>query len=167
VVWYIKLHSTFVKLGFSRCASDHCVWIWAKDGVQVIIPTYVDDLIIACKTVPLLKRIKEELKLEYKIHDLGLVAYTLGIEIIRDRANRRLYLSQRKHIGEVLDRFNMTDACPVSTPLAKSSPLTKEDCPQTPEDLEYMKSVPYLSAVGSLMYLSVGTCPDNYIMGHK
>ena len=45
----------------------------------------------------------------------------------------------------------------MSTPLAKSVPLTKEDCPQTPEDLEYMKSVPYLSAVGSLMYLAVGT----------
>ena len=158
--WYIKLHSTFVKLGFSRCASDHCVWIWAKDGVKVIIPAYVDDLIIACKNVPLLKCIKEELKLEYKVRDLGPVAYTLGIEIIRDRANRRLYLSQRKHIGDVLDRFNMADARPVSTPLAKSSPLTKEDCPQTPEDLEYMKSVPYLSAVGSLMYLSVGTRAD-------
>jgi hypothetical protein len=39
-------------------------------------------------------------------------------------------------------------------------PLMKEDCPQTPEDLEYMRSVPYLSAVGSLMYLAVGTRPD-------
>jgi hypothetical protein len=39
-------------------------------------------------------------------------------------------------------------------------PLTKEDCPQTPEELEYMRSVPYLSAVGSLMYLAVGTRPD-------
>ena len=71
-----------------------------------------------------------------------------------------MYLSQRKHIKDVLDRFNMANARPVLTPLAKSSPLTKEDCPQTPEELEYMKSVPYLSAVGSLMYLSVGTHPD-------
>ena len=53
----------------------------------------------------------------------------------------------------------MTDAQPVSTPLAKSVPLSKEDCPQTPEDSEYMHSVPYLSAVGSLM-LAVGTRPD-------
>jgi hypothetical protein len=34
--WYQKLHSTFVALGFSRCASDHCVWVWAKDGIKVI-----------------------------------------------------------------------------------------------------------------------------------
>jgi len=158
--WYQKLHATFVSLGFSRCASDHCVWVWAKDGIKVIIPAYVDDLTIACKHTPTLKHIKAELHKQYKMHDLGPIKYILGIEIIRDRANRTMYLSQRKHIGDVLARFNMTDARPVSTPLAKSVPLTKEDCPQSPEDLEYMSSVPYLSAVGSLMYLAVGTRPD-------
>jgi hypothetical protein len=158
--WYQKLHSTFVALGFSRCASDHCVWVWAKDGFKVIIPAYVDDLTIACNHTPTLKRIKAELHKKYKMHDLGAIKYILGIEIIRDRANRTMYLSQRKHVGDVLARFNMTDARPVSTPLAKSAPLTKEDCPQSSEDLEYMKSVPYLSAVGSLMYLAVGTRPD-------
>ena len=94
------------------------------------------------------------------MRDLGAIALILGIEIIRDQANRKMYLSQRKHISDVLDHFQMADSRSVSTPLSKSSPLTKEDCPQSPEDSEYMKSVPYLSAVGSLMYLSVGTRPD-------
>jgi hypothetical protein len=129
--WYQKLHSTFVALGFSRCASDHCVWVWAKNGIKVIIPAYVDDLTIACKHTPTLKHIKAELHKQYKMHDLGPIKYILGIEIIRDRANRTMYLSQRKHIGDVLARFNMTDARPVLTPLAKSVPLTKEDCPQS------------------------------------
>ena len=155
--WYQKLHSTLSDLGFSCCASDHCVWIWAKNGIKVIIPAYVDDLTIACNNTPALKRIKEELKKQYKMHDLGPIACILGIEVIQDCANRKMYLSQRKHIKDVLDRFNMANAWPVLTPLAKSSPLTKEDCPQSSEELEYMKSVPYLSAVGSLMYLSVGT----------
>jgi hypothetical protein len=158
--WYHKLHTTFTELGFSRCASDHCVWVWAKDGIKVIVPAYVDDLTLACKHQPTLNRIKEELKKRYKMHDLGPIKYILGIEVIRDRANRSMLLSQRKHISDVLERFQMTDARPVSTPLAKSMPLTKEDCPQTPEEVEYMRSVPYLSAVGSLMYLAVGTRPD-------
>ena len=158
--WYQKLHTTLTDLGFSRCASDHCVWIWAKNGIKVIMPAYVDDLTIACNNPPALERIKSELKKRFKMHDLGSIKCILGIEVTRDRANRKIYLSQRKHIGDVLDRFQMTDSRPVSTPLSKSDTLSKEDCPQTPEDLEYMKSVPYLSAVGSLMYLSVGTRPD-------
>ena len=68
--WYQKLHSTFVDLGFSRCASDHCVWVWAKDGIKVI-PAYVDDLTIACNNTPTLTHIKEQLSSRYKMHDLG------------------------------------------------------------------------------------------------
>ena len=158
--WYKKLHSTFTDLGFSRCASDHSVFIWAKDGIRVIIPAYVDDLTIACKHTPTLKRVKGELQKRYKMHDGGPIECILGIEITRDRPNRTMYLSQRKHICDVLDRFQLADARPAPTPLAKSAPLSKDDCPQSPEELEYMCSVPYLSAVGSLMYLAVGTRPD-------
>ena len=88
-----------MDLGFSRCASDHCVWVWAKDGIKVIIPAYVDDLTIACNNTPTLTRIKEQLSSRYKMHDLGPIKYILGIEVIWDQANRKMFLSQRKHIG--------------------------------------------------------------------
>jgi hypothetical protein len=59
--------------------------------------------------IPTLKRVKEELCQVYKMHDLGPIKYILGIEVIRDRPNRTMYLSQRKHVGDVLERFQMTD----------------------------------------------------------
>lgn len=38
--------------------------------------------------------------------------------------------------------------------------------PLSADEKAYMASVPYLSAVGSLMYLAVGTCPDiSYAVG--
>ena len=49
---------------------------------------------------------------------------------------------------------------PVSTPLASHFKLTKEMCPKTQEEIEYMSRVPYSSAVGSLMYAMVCTRPD-------
>jgi hypothetical protein len=33
-------------------------------------------------------------------------------------------------------------------------------CPLTPEELAEMKDVPYINAVGALMFLAVSTCPD-------
>ena len=53
--WYQKLHNTFTDLGFPCCASDHCVWIWAKDGIKVVIPAYVDDLTVSCNNPPAMK----------------------------------------------------------------------------------------------------------------
>ena len=44
--------------------------------------------------------------------------------------------------------------------ISKAHPLTADDCPTTDEEKAYMASIPYLSAVGSLMYLAVGTRPD-------
>ena len=48
----------------------------------------------------------------------------------------------------------------VSTPLASHFKLTKEMCPKTQEEREYMSTVPYSLAVGSLMYAMVCTRPD-------
>ena len=85
--------------------------------------------------------------------------YILGIQVHCDRPNRHIYLSQVKHIDDVLKKLNMSNCRPVSTPLDKSVTLLKDDCPDSPEEIADMSSVPYLSAVGSLMYLA-GTRPD-------
>jgi hypothetical protein len=60
----------------------------------------------------------------------------------------------------VLERFRMQNKKLVSTPLANHFKLTKEMCPKTQEEIEYMSRVPYSSAVGSLMYVMVYTRPD-------
>ena len=54
----------------------------------------------------------------------------------------------------------MQDAKPVSTPLASHFKLTKEMCPKTQEEIDYMSKVPYSSIVGSLMYAMVCTRPN-------
>ncbi|KAJ3991368.1 hypothetical protein F5050DRAFT_1540731, partial [Lentinula boryana] len=53
-----------------------------------------------------------------------------------------------------LDEFNMQDAKPVSTPMDPGVTLSKDDCPKTPEEIEEMRNIPYMSAVGSLLFLA-------------
>lgn len=84
----------------------------------------------------------------------------MGIKITRDRKNRRLWLSQEKYIERVLAWFNMNNAKPVSIPLANHFKLSKRSCPSSKEEIGEMSSVPYSSAVGSLMYAMVCTRPD-------
>jgi len=92
--------------------------------------------------------------------DLGAAKRIPGMKIIRDRQKRQIRLSQEKYIDKILDRFNMKNAKPVSTPLADQFYLSSTMCPKTQEDQEHMKGVPYSSTVGNLMYAMVCTRPD-------
>ena len=54
----------------------------------------------------------------------------------------------------------MQNAKPVSTPLASHLKLSKEMCPETQKEIDYMSTIPYSSAVGRLMYAMVCTRLD-------
>jgi hypothetical protein len=60
----------------------------------------------------------------------------------------------------VLERFKMKNEKLVSTNLASHFKLTKEMCPNTQEEIEYMSRVPYSSTFGILMYVMVCTRQD-------
>ena len=110
-----------------------------------------------------IRRLKQQLSKEFDMKDLGPAKKILGIQITRDKQRGFLQLSQADYINRVLQRFNMGDAKPVSTPLASHFRLSKDQSPQTEEERDFMAKVPYASAIGSLMYAMVCTRPD---IGH-
>ena len=60
----------------------------------------------------------------------------------------------------------MSDAKPVSTPLASHFHLSKDQSPETKKERKFMAKVSYTSAIGSLMYAMAYTRPDiGYAMG--
>src|SRR4051812_30859768 len=87
-------------------------------------------------------------------------AYVLDVKIIQDRSRRALGLSQETYLRKVLERSNISKAKPIDTPVIKNHGLSLKDCPKTPTDKAKMASVPYKSAIGSLMYAMVCTRPD-------
>ena len=82
------------------------------------------------------------------------------MRITRGRKNHKWMLSQGEYIEKVLQRFRMQNEKPVSTPLASHFKLSKDMCPETQEEIDYMSKIPYSSTVGSLMYAMVCTRPD-------
>jgi hypothetical protein len=104
--------------------------------------------------------LKNKLSNSFAMKDLGVAKKILGMRIIRDGKNHKLRLSEGEYIEKVLERFRMQNAKPVSTPLANHLKLTKEMCPKTQEEIEYMSKVHYSSTVGSLIYAMVCTRPD-------
>ena len=89
--------------------------------------------------------------------DLGEVKFLLGIKVIRNRKSGSIDLSQQVYINQLLKRFNLQDANPVTTPLSSGVHLTQDNCPVTEEEKKDMENVPYASLIGALMYATIGT----------
>ena len=92
--------------------------------------------------------------------DLGPTKKILDIRIERDRASKKLYMSQKQYIEKVLERFNMSKAKVVSSPLASHFKLSSIHSPSTDKEKEDMRRVSYALAGGSLMYVMVCTRLD-------
>jgi hypothetical protein len=157
--WFCRLEEVLVGLGFVCIRSDSSVFIWEKDGVKVIVPVSVDDITLASKSKEKIAEIKGLLAQRFKLRDLGPTSSLLGVQIDCELSACILHLSQRHHTLNLLDRFGCADCSPVSMLLDPSLRLNMSQCPQTPEDDEFMCDKPYVSAVGALMYLAIATRP--------
>ena len=77
------------------------------------------------------------------------------MKIHRNRQEEKLFLSQKKYVEKVSERFGMLDVKPVKTPLAAHFQLSADLSPQTDENEKYMSHVLYASAVENIMYAMV------------
>jgi hypothetical protein len=150
-----------IKIGYRRCEYDCCVYVRSlNDDSFIFLLLYMDDMLIATKSIAEVNKLKVLLSREFEMKDLGIAKKILGMEIHRNRDTKRLWLFQAGYVNKVLERFSMENAKPVSTLLANHFRLSTSQCPKTIEETKDMSKVPYASAVGCLMYAMVYTRPD-------
>jgi hypothetical protein len=79
--WNMKLYDTLLSLGFWRTPSKHVIYVWWNGNVQLVVGVYVDDLIITGSDHNNIRSFKEEMAAAFKMSDLSLLHYYLGIEV--------------------------------------------------------------------------------------
>jgi hypothetical protein len=152
-IWNARLRQHLKSLGFQQSSCDPCIYINSTSGI--IVAVWVDDLIILGKDINSIDKVKEGLRAEFEMKDLGELQYFLGIQVQRDRSNRRLHINQSGYISSILERFEMEDSKPASTPIATGTTLHKATDGDALVDIK-----PYQSLVGSQMYAMLCTRPD-------
>jgi len=130
-------------------------------GEYIYLLLYVDDMLIASKSISAIDKLKKDFSFEFEMKDLGEAKKVLGMEIERDRRSGKVSLTQKGYLQKVLQRFNINgDTKSVSTQLAPHFKLKATMSLTTVEEREYMTRVSYASAIGSLIYAMVCTRPD-------
>ncbi|GAB2274148.1 hypothetical protein Dimus_039069 [Dionaea muscipula] len=158
--WYKRFDTFVTEVGFHRSKYDVCLYYAFLDDFPLYLLLYVDDMLLISKSMSLIEKIKKKLNSEFDMKDLGHAKKILGMEIERDRKLGELKLHQTSYIKKVCSKFKMENSKPVSMPLAGHFILSKQQSPKTDSEKIKMESVPYLNAIGSVMYSMVSTRPD-------
>ena len=158
-MWYNRLSEYLLKEGYVNNPICPCVFIKKSETGFAIIAVYVDDLNLV-GTPEELTKTAEYLKKEFEMKDLGKTKFCIGLQI--EHFPNGVLVYQSTYIKKILKRFNMDKAHPLSSPMVVRSLDVKNDPFRPCEKGEELlgPEVPYLSAIGALMYLANCTRPD-------
>lgn len=106
---------------------------------QFQLSIHVDDQLIACNNRIALDKFKQQLDAQFEWADSGPIGYFLGSNIHRNRAERKLYISQEHYMESLLERFNLSDCNPSKIPL----PSGFRPIPATDSEFAEAKHRPY------------------------
>jgi hypothetical protein len=132
--------------------SDNCVFY----KPNCVVCVYVDDFLVAAADDAEIQQLRRALESEFKLNDLGKPRSFLGIQF-DFHADGSISIHQHQYIQKVLSDFCMETCQPKSTPMAPKVLLNN-----VPDgsDLDEDTKARFRTAIGSLMYLMVGTRPD-------
>ena len=121
--WNVKLDSSLAALGFVQCPSEHAVYTRTKDGERLLLGVYVDDLIIAGTSAAAIGEFKGDMMDMFKMSDLGLLSYYLGIEVVQRPG--LIHLGQAAYADKLLEKMGMSGCNAMSVPMEPRLKLSK------------------------------------------
>lgn len=149
--WYSKLSDSLKSRGYQNSRNDYSLFFKKMDGKMIFLAVYVDDILITGDDEEEMKCLKQFLDQQFKIKDLGLLHYFLGIEALYKQED--IILTQRKFTLDLLKEFNCTSLTSVSSPLISGLKLHPNMGDPLPDPTVYRR------LVGKLNYLT-NTRPD-------
>ncbi|KAG6526851.1 hypothetical protein ZIOFF_016854 [Zingiber officinale] len=148
--WNTKFSEILFRYGFQKSSADHSLFTYTNGDLFIALLVYVDDIMLGSTSETALEHLVGYLKGEFKLKDLGVPHYFLGLEIARSK--KGIILCQRKYTLDLLHEYGLLGAKPFRTPLQSNDHLHHSDS-------EKIDPTIYRKLVGKLIYLTF-TRPD-------
>lgn len=120
---------------------------------------WVDDGLICSNNKAAIAEVLDYLSTHFEMRSLPTDRF-VGLELTRNREEKKLWVSQNDFIKKVILRFNMSDCNPKLTLADPHVRLSKEMVPKTEAKRREVKKLPYQQLVGCLNYLAQTTRLD-------
>lgn len=113
--WHSRLSAALGTRGYVHSMNDYSLFTKSSGTLITIIVVYVNDILLTGNNTEEIRDLKIFLDKEFKIEDLGLASYFLGMEILPESDG--LIITQRKFTLDLLLEYPDIGSRPASTPL--------------------------------------------------
>jgi hypothetical protein len=154
ILWQQEISQKLTYFGLNAVPEDPCLFINNKLALMI----FVDDMLIIYHQTHRLEalELKNKLRKAYELKELGEISKFIGIRIIRDRPNRKLWICQDNYIEKITHRFHLTNVRPPKTPLPSERLAKRSDGKQATQSFIHQ----YQEKNGSLLWAAIMTRPD-------
>ena len=121
--WNVKLDESLTRLGFAKCETEHALNTRRAERGQLVVGVYVDDLVVTGSSEQDIVAFKEEMKKLFRMSDLGLLTYYIGIEV--EQGTDSITLHQSAYARKLLERSGMAGRRANKTPMEEKIKLSK------------------------------------------
>lgn len=152
LLWQKELTRTLEELGFEKVPHEPCCMM--KNGI--IIFFYVDDIVLAYQKGKEneVKHLTDQLQRKYQLTGGNDLQWFLGIEVVRDRDQGLIWLSQSAYVDKIAKLATKDPDRWPSVPMSGPELLPNEERASVASIRRYQKKI------GSILYAAVVTRPD-------
>ena len=144
-VWYEHLKAFLPDKGFKMGSVDKTLFLLKQGTNTLLVQIYVDGIIFGGSSHSLVAKFVDLMSREFEMSMMGELTLFLRLQIKQTREGT--FVHQGKYTKDLLKKFDMGEAKPLSTPMLTMMALDAD------EEGEAMDQKEYRSMIGSLLYL--------------
>jgi len=137
--WYDKLTQALCSRGYQHSLNDYSLFFKKTDHSVIFIAVYVDDILLTGTDLVEIQQLKAFLHDRFKIKDLGILHYFLGLEILYKADG--ILISQRKFVLDLLKEYDCSPYTSFTSPLDPNVKLQATDGNLLPDPTYYRKLI--------------------------
>jgi hypothetical protein len=146
VAWYSRLKTFLIDHGYVMESVDKTFIALKHSNDFLLVQIYVNDIIFSGSSHVFVSSFQEMKEKEFQMSMMGELTFFLGIYV--KQTKQGTFVHQAKYMKDLIKKFAMADAKPVSTPMSTTIALDPK------EDSEAVDQRKYRSMIGSLFYLT-------------
>ena len=154
--WFERFRDVVLALGFTESSSKYTLFTYRTPRGITLLLLYVDDMVISGDDVDSMLSLKQHLRQQFQMKDLGHLRYFLGLEVAY--AQRGYLVSQQKYTSDILSRACLTNTQTAATPIEQHHRLSSSDSELLQEPTRYRQ------LVGALVYLTITRLDISYVV---